>query len=94
MISSDVFYVQSGEKSLYQVIIGEFYTFDLMEKHVKKTCRKIDLDCWIFKSLFFTLYFSHHEGKTSPRNHRSQPNNGKKILDSFNIADACVLTAT
>ena len=53
-------------------ILDEFYTFDLMER----ICRKIDLDfefqCQNF--FLFASYSTRYEGKTFPRNHKSQCN--------------------
>ena len=58
---------------LILAIRDEFYTFDLIEIHVKEIPRKINFD-FEFQNFFpsFALYSTRREGKTLPRNHRSQ----------------------
>ena len=48
--------VQGGKKSLSVAITDEFYTFDLMEKQCKETCRKIEPQGRYFSFLFFSHY--------------------------------------
>ena len=56
----------------------EFYTFDLIGIRVIGICRKIDLELEFQGQEFFlflsALYSTRHEGKTFPRNYRSQRN--------------------
>ena len=52
------------KKSLFVVIIDEF---DLMEIYVKIIAAKLILTL----NFKFSLYSTHHEGKTFPRNHKS-----------------------
>ena len=48
-----------------------------------------------FMLLFVTLYSTHHEGETFPKNYRLQLNNSlAKWQKSFLIISHCVLTVT
>ena len=78
-----IIYVQDEKNSLYQVIMDEFYTSDLMEIHVKNLLQ-IDLE---FQSQhFFLLHYILFSTKkkffqeTIGRNMMILLKNGKKVF--------------